>query len=506
MQESAPRAGAGTGRPPKLPLIALCMGFFMVMLDATIVTVALPPIGNEFSSGGDLTGVQWVADGYTVVFAGLLLSAGSIGDKLGSRSAFQAGLVLFVVASAGCGIAPSLWFLVVMRLLQGLAAALVVPTSLALIHASYDDKKDRARAIGLWGGIGGLAAASGPVLGGLLVAAFGWRAVFYVNLPFGALGLVLTARHVVAPRPARGAALDLPAQVLGVLTLVAVAFGIIEAGHTGWTDPAVLSSLALFVLCGAGFLLVEKRTADPMLPLGLFRNATFSSATAVGLFMNIGFYGQLFVVSFYFQQYRHYPVLWAGLALLPQTAMAAVASTLGGRMTARTGPRAPMLLGLGLGALGFVGLLLAGRSTPYPELVLPLAVIGFGTAFTMPAAVAAVVESAPAHRAGVASGVLNAARQVGSAVGVALLGALITRTPDFVDGMRIGTVISVACFAAGILLAACGVERAGRAERVERSRPSDGGLSRRPGGHPVDTIRKSAGRDCCRSRRGSRAG
>ncbi|MER7395338.1 MFS transporter [Streptomyces sp. NPDC000151] len=456
---SATTARQVYGRPSQLPLIALCMGIFLVILDATIVTVALPPIGKEFGSGGDLTGVQWVADGYTVAFAGLLLSAGSIGDKLGSRSAFQAGLALFVVTSAGCGFAPSLWFLVVMRLLQGLAAALVVPTSLALIHASYADKKDRAKAIGLWGGIGGLAAASGPVLGGLLVAAFGWRAVFYVNLPFGILGLVLTARYVVAPRRKRGAALDLPGQVLGILALVAVAFGIIEAGHTGWTDPLVLSSLALFVLCGAGFLLVEKRTADPMLPLGLFRDATFSSATAVGLFLNIGFYGQLFVVSFYFQQYRHYAVLWAGLALLPQTAMAAVASTLGGRMTARTGPRKPMLLGLGLGALGFVGLLLAGRSTPYLELVLPLAAIGFGTAFTMPAAVAAVVESAPAHRAGVASGVLNAARQVGSAVGVALLGALITQTPDFVDGMRIGTVISVACFAAGILLALCGVER-----------------------------------------------
>lgn len=445
------------------------MGYFMVILDATIVTVALPPIGKEFGSAGDLSGVQWVADGYTVVFAGLLLSTGSIGDKLGSRSAFQAGLGLFIVTSAGCGFAPSLWFLVVMRLLQGLAAALVVPTSLALIHASYEDKKDRAKAIGLWGGIGGLAAASGPVLGGLLVAAFDWRAVFYVNLPFGVLGLVLTARYVTAPRPKRGAALDLPAQFLGIVALGAVAFGIIEAGHSGWTDPVVLGSLALFVLCGASFLLVEKRTADPMLPLGLFRNATFSSATAVGLFLNIGFYGQLFVISFYFQQYRHYAVLWAGLALLPQTAMAAVASTLGGRMTARTGPRTPMLLGLGPGAVGFVGLLLAGRTTPYLELVLPLAVIGFGTAFTMPAAVAAVVESAPAHRAGVASGVLNAARQVGSAVGVALLGALITPTTGFINGMRIGSLISAACFTAGILLALFGVERAGRAQEAQNN-------------------------------------
>ncbi|MEU6113385.1 MFS transporter [Streptomyces sp. NPDC047117] len=381
---------------------------------------------------------------------------------MGSRSAFQAGMALFLLTSAACGLAPSLPFLIVMRLLQGLAAALVVPTSLALIHASYADKRDRARAIGVWGGIGGLAEASGPVLGGLLTAAFGWRAVFSVNLPVGILGLVLTARYVVAPRPARGAALDLPARLLGILALGAMTFGIIEAGHSGRPGPAVLAALALSVLCGAGFLLVEKRAADPMLPPGLFRNTTFSSATAVGLLLNTGFYGQLFVVSFYFQQYRHFPVLWAGLALLPQTAMAAVASTLAGRMTARTGPRRPMLLGLGLGALGFLGLVLAGRGTPYPALVPPLAAIGFGTALTMPAAVAAVVESAPAHRAGLASGAFNAARQVGSAVGVALLGALLTPASAFLHGMRAGSLISAACFTAGALLTLRGVEHTRR--------------------------------------------
>jgi MFS transporter, DHA2 family, methylenomycin A resistance protein len=461
-RESAPATTGdrlSTGRGSQLPLLALCMGFFMVMLDATVVAVALPPIGQDFHAGGNLTGVQWVADGYTVCFAGLLLSAGSIGDKLGSRSAFQAGLVLFILTSAGCGLAPSLVVLVVMRLLQGLAAALVVPTSLALIQASYSDKARRARAIGVWGGVGGLAAASGPVLGGLLVAVFGWRAVFYVNLPFGLLGLALTARYVVAPKARGGARLDLPGQFLGIVALGALAFGIIEAGHAGWTDPVALSSLGLCVVCGAAFVLVEGRAADPMLPLGLFSGATFSSATAVGFFLNIGFYGQLFVVSFYFQSYRHYAVLWAGLAILPQTAMAAIASTLGGRMTARTGPRAPMLLGLAVGALGFAGLLVAGRSTPYLALILPLAAIGFGTAFTMPAAVTAVVESAPAERAGVASGVLNASRQMVSAVGVALLGALVTRSSEFQVGMRTGSLISACCFAAGIVLVLVGVGR-----------------------------------------------
>nr|BFD87574.1 MFS transporter [Streptomyces sp. Xyl84] len=460
-----PPAAVATADPraPKtasrLPLVALCLGFFMVMLDATIVTVALPPIGKDFGTGGDLTGAQWVADGYTIVFAGLLLSAGSVGDRLGSKPVFQAGLGLFVLTSVGCGIAPSLWFLVVMRLLQGLSAALVVPTSLALIHASYDRKEDRARAIGVWGGIGGIAAASGPVLGGLLVSAFGWRSVFYVNLPFGLLGLILTARHVIAPRPRGERGLDLPAQILGILALGALTLAIIEGGHRGWSAPLVVAAFVLFAVCGAAFLLVEGRVSNPMLPLSLFRHPSFSGATAVGLLLNIGFYGQLFVVTFYFQQYRHYAVLWAGLAILPQTAMAGLASALGGRMTARTGPRTPMTVGLLVGTAGFFALLVAGSSTPYWVLVLPLAAIGFGTAFTMPAAVAAVVESAPPERSGVASGVLNASRQVGSAVGVALLGSLVATQAHFETGMRVGSVISGCCFLAGVLVAVTTVGR-----------------------------------------------
>ncbi len=441
------------------PLVALCLGYFMVILDATIVTVALPPMGADLATGGGLTGAQWVADGYTVVFAGLLLPAGAIGDRLGSKPVFQTGLGLFVATSVGCGLAPSLGFLVVMRLLQGLSAALVVPTSLALIHSSCARQEDRARAIGLWGAIGGIAAASGPVLGGLLVAAFGWRSVFYVNLPFGLLGMVLTARCVRAPQPRRVKGLDLPAQFLGVLALGAVTLAVIEGGHRGWSAPAVLAAFALFAVCGAAFLLVERRTTNPMLPLSLFRHPAFSGATAVGLLLNTGFYGQLFVVTFYFQQYRHYAVLWAGLAMLPQTAMAGLASALGGRLTARTGPRPPMVLGLLTGAAGFLALLVAGRSTPYWALVPPLVAIGFGTAFTMPAAVAAVVESAPPSGQGIASGVLNAGRQVGSAIGVALLGSLIGGTAHFEKGMRAGSVISAGCFLTAALIASFSTRR-----------------------------------------------
>lgn len=448
------REAAAQGSPASpVPLLALCTGFFMVMLDVTIVTVALPPIGRDFHTGADLSGVQWVADGYAVVFAGMLLSAGSIGDRLGSKGVFQAGLAFFTATSVGCGLAPSLPVLVVMRLLQGLGAALVVPTSLALINASYPDRARRARAIGVWGGVSGLAAAAGPVLGGLMVAGLGWRSAFFVNVPIGVLGLLLTARHVTGPRPARTTRLDLSGQLAAVLSLSAAAYGAIEGGRAGWGSPAALAAFAVLPVAVAAFVLIERHAADPMLPPGLFRRPAFCGAVVVGLLLNTGFYGELFVVSFYFQQYRHFGVLAAGLAMLPQTAMVALAAFLGGRTTARIGPRVPMAAGLLVGAAGFTALLVAGRSTAYPLLVLPLALTGFGTAFTMPAAVATAVDAAPAHRAGVAAGVLNAARQVGSAMGVAVLGALVAPGGSFSHGMRLGCVIAASCFLAAAFCA-----------------------------------------------------
>ncbi|MFG1805718.1 MFS transporter [Streptomyces sp. NPDC049040] len=442
---------------PFVPLVALCTGYFMVILDATAVSVALPRMGHDL--GGGLAGLQWVADGYTVAFAALLLSAGAVGDRIGAKPVFQVGLGLFVVTSIGCGAAPELWVLVTMRVLQGLSAALMVPTSLALIHASYQDEGDRTRAIGVWGGVGGVAAAAGPVLGGVLTAALSWRAVFFVNVPVGLLGLFLTARHVVAPRPERGRGMDRSGQLAGAVMLAAAVYALIEAGHSGWAAGGVLVAALLAVLAAAAFLLVERRTADPMVPLDVFRSRTLSSSTLVGFLMNAGFYGQLFVMTFYFQQVRGWSALEAGLALLPQTAMAALASALSGRTAARTGPRTPMWAGMLIGAAGFAGLLATGADTPYLWLVPPLAAIGFGMAFTMPAAMSAAVEEAPPGRAGLASGVMNASRQVGSAVGIALLGALVADRSGFVPGMHTGSAVAGGGFLAAAALAWFGVHR-----------------------------------------------
>ncbi len=344
-----------------LPLLAICLGYFMVILDATIVNVALPSIGRDL--GGGVGGLQWVIDAYTVVFAGLLLSAGSIGDLVGSRKVLDTGLALFTAASAACALAPSVGALVGARVAQGLGAALMVPSSLALLRAAYQDTAERARAVGAWGAVAGVAAASGPILGGVLVTIADWRAVFVVNLPVGLLAMWLSYRHLPNAGERSDAAVDPAGQVLGVLTLTLLTLGLIAGGSSGWGSPLALIGLIGFAPALLGFLAVERRARHPMLPLDLFSNRTFSGATFVGLAINLGFYGQLFAISLFFQRVRGFSALETGLALLPEGVFVAVSSMLSGRLTSRIGPRVPMLVGLLVGAVGFAALIIAGGST-----------------------------------------------------------------------------------------------------------------------------------------------
>lgn len=431
-------------------LVAICLGYFMTILDTTIVNVALPAIARGL--GATVTGLQWVVDGYTLVFAALLLTAGALGDRLGGRGVFLAGLALFTVTSALCGLAPSLGLLVAFRVAQGVGAALLVPASLALLRHTFAAPEARARAIGFWGGIAGVGAASGPVLGGLLVSALSWRAVFLVNVPVGLLGIALTLRHVgVMPRQS-GRGLDPIAQVAGALALGGLTFAFIEGPARGWTAPAILGAVVVFVVAAATFLAVEWRGRNPMLPLSLFRAPSFASGTAVGLLTNFGFYGQLFVISLFFQQQRGYTALLTGLALLPETGMATIGSALAGRVTSRVGPRRPMLIGLVVGAAGLFALAVVGPATPYAILVVPLVASGFGMCFTMPAMTTAVIEAAPRDRAGIASGVLNAARQTGSVLGVALLGAFVGRHGTVAPGLHVAMAVAGGAFLVGCTL------------------------------------------------------
>jgi DHA2 family methylenomycin A resistance protein-like MFS transporter len=261
-----------------LPLVAVSLGYFMVILDATVVTVALPALGREFGLG--VAGLQWVVDAYTVVFAGLLLLGGSLGDRFGSRRVFLAALCCFTLASLACGLAPSLGALVAARAVQGAGAAMTVPSSLALVRAAYPDDRERARAFGMWAGI---AAAAGPVLGGVLTASTSWRAVFMVNLPIGAVALWLVRRHVaVSSRQPGASGLDPLGQVTAVASLGGLVVALIEGGRLGWRVPAAVAGLAVFATAGLAWLLNERRAHDPMIPPGLFRRPGFSGGSAVG--------------------------------------------------------------------------------------------------------------------------------------------------------------------------------------------------------------------------------
>jgi DHA2 family methylenomycin A resistance protein-like MFS transporter len=446
--------------PTPWALVAICAAYFMVILDVTVVNVALPAMSHDLHA--TTTELEWIVDGYSLVFAALLLSTGALGDRRGSKGVFQAGVGLFTLASLACGLAPSTGVLVAARGAQGLGAALAVPASLALLQAAYSDQAARRRALGIWGGVAGVAAGAGPVVGGALVSALGWRAIFFLNVPIGVAGLALAARFL---RPSsRGTHEADPAgQLAGIVALAGLTVALIEAGHGGWGAPVVRWGFAIAVLAGCTFVAIERRARSPMLPLELFSRSGFSGATAVGLLINLGFYGELFVMSLYLQQVHHLSAVLTGLALLPQMAMAVVGSTTSGRVMARTGPRPPMLVGLCLGGAGLLALaLVVGGDAAYALLLVPFVAVGLGMSLTVPAATAAVMEAAPAERGGLASGTINAARQVGGVIGVALLGTLVAGPAAFIPGLRVGLAVAAAAFLLGAILTALTLETTAR--------------------------------------------
>src|SRR2546430_2797260 len=330
-------------RHPRV-LVAVCIGYFMAVLDSTVVNVALPDMARSLGTG--IAGMQWVVDGYALLFASLLLTAGALGDRLGNRGTFVAGLALFTLASLLCGIAPNLGTLVAFRALQGVGAAVQVPASLALLRHAYHDPAERAQAIGIWAAATGVAVAAGPVVGGILTHAWSWRSVFLVNLPVGVLGIVLTLRHVPPAPPHADGGLDLTAQALGITALGGLTFGLIQGGVWGWGSPFVVLALLLSAVAGVLFYLGERRAPHPMLPPALFRDPTFSAANAVGAILSFGFYGELFSMGLVFQQVQHRSPLATGLALFPQTAVLSLMNFASGQMTARPGPRLAMVVGL----------------------------------------------------------------------------------------------------------------------------------------------------------------
>lgn len=440
-----------------LILVAASFGFTVVQLDVTIVNVALDAIGREFAA--PTASLQWVVDAYTLLLAALLLSAGALGDRFGPRRAFVAGLVLFAVSSAACGLAQSAVQLVLSRAVQGAAAALLVPPSLALItHAAAGDDKARAWAVGWWTAAGGVSIAAGPVIGGLLIGAFGWRWVFLVNLPLCLVGLALTLAFVPEVPPREKRPLDLPGQALAFLALALLVGAIIEGGHRGWSDPLVVGALLGGLAAMAAFLAVEARSPHPAVPLDVFRNRMVWSAVVVGVSVNFTYYGVIFVLGLFLQRSAGYDVVQAGLAFLPLTATFIVSNLLSGRVVHRFGPARTMAGGVLVAALGYALTSRLGPDTPYGLMVPGFLLIPGGMGMAVPAMTSALLASVDRHFSGTASGVLNACRQAAGAAGVAVMGALAAGGPEAIAaGLRVSGLI-----AAAVLLGAAWV--AGRSE------------------------------------------
>ncbi|WP_176057534.1 MFS transporter [Paraburkholderia sp. BCC1876] len=447
-------------------LATVSVGFVVTQLDVTIVNIALPKIGADLHA--NVAGLQWVVDAYTLAFAVLMLSAGVLGDRLGTRRMYAAGIVLFALASLACGLALDATLLVAARAVQGIGAAAMLPNSLALLNRAYGhDPKLRARAVGLWTAAGAISIAAGPVVGGLLIAAFGWRSIFLVNLPICAAGLLATLlwvpRTETTPRdsqqttgihPAAPRGIDLSGQCLAIVALTAFVAAVIEWRPLGLSHPLVAGGFVLALVAAGAFIAVEARTESPMLPLSLFGKRSFSVAVLFGICVNLTYYGMVFVLSLYLQRGRGYTPLQAGLAFLPLTGGFLISNVASGWVVGRFGVRVPMIAGAITAGLGYGLLHFVDASTPLIGLLLPFLLIPSGMGLAVPAMTTAVLASAEAKRAATASAVLNTARQAGGAVGVAAFGALASgaAAPQIVAGMQAATAISVGLLALGGML------------------------------------------------------
>ena len=426
-------------------IAATSFSFVVTQLDVTIVNVALPHIASSLSV--QVAGLQWVVDAYTLPFAVLMLSAGVLGDRFGSRLTYLIGLAIFAAASLACGLAPNATALIAARAAQGAGGALLIPSSLALLsHAAASDHGLRARALGLWTAAGSVAIAAGPVIGGLLVASMGWRSIFLVNLPLCAVGALLTVR-TVSPRDHADPThhLDPLGQLLAILALTGLTGSVIEFRPLGIHSRVVIGGIVLAAVAGIGFYFAETKSSEPMLPFGIFRVPNFSPSVIFGTIMNLTFYGTVFVLSLYLQEARGFSALSTGLAYLPMMSTFILSNVASGMVAARTGPRLPMLVGASVTLAGFAMLSRLGSATPYLAMLLPFVVIPSGMGFAVPAMTATVLSSVDRRRSGTTSAILNAARQTGGAMGVAIFGALVGSTPaQIVRGLKLTSLTSVA--------------------------------------------------------------
>lgn len=440
-------------RSRRLVLALMCSGMMLVLLDVTAVNVAVPSIRVSLATG--VAGVQLAVTAFTVALASTLLIGGSLGDRYGHRRLVLLGLVVFGLASVGCALAPAVSWLVLARAVQGVGAAAVLPSSMAIITRLFPEPGEQARALGIWAGVSSLALPAGPVLGGVLVERLGWAGIFWLNVPVTGLLLLGTAWAAPAELSARTphqGRLDVGGAILSAAVLGSAVTMIILGGRGSWPPAACL--LAVAVAACSMLIMIERRASHPVLPALLLRTAGFVRANAMALGMNLSANGTLFVVTLYFQSVRGIPPLPAGLLLLPVFAPLAIASPLVGRMVARWGHRLPLTIGAGAAVIGEMGLWSAGPGRPSVLVELSLLVLGIGISLFTAPVVSRALSRAPAEYAGAAGGLNNTARQLGTALGVASFGAL-AGSPDhaasFVTRLHVVAAVAAAIWVVNLV-------------------------------------------------------
>jgi EmrB/QacA subfamily drug resistance transporter len=427
------------------------MSLLIVSLDTTILNVALPSMARDF--GATLPGMQWSIDAYTLVLASLLMLAGSTADRVGRRRVFMIGLVIFTAASVACSLAPNLQALVVFRMLQAIGGSMLNPVAMSIITNTFTDPRERARAIGVWGGVVGLSMAAGPLLGGLLVDTVGWRSIFWVNLPVGLAALALTWRFVPESRAPKARRPDPVGQLLMIALLGSLTYAIIEGPHAGWTSPEIITLACVALAALTGLLLYEPRRAEPLIDLRFFRSAPFSGATVIAISAFAALAGFLFLSTLYLQNVRGLDALHAGLWMLPMAVMTLICAPLSGRLVGSRGPRIPLLVaGTAMTASGVLFAAFDAQTSD-GTLLLGYIVFGLGFGFVNAPITNTAVSGMPRSQAGVAAAVASTSRQIGSTLGVAVIGAVLA---SGVATTSYATTFNAAARPCWWIIAACG--------------------------------------------------
>lgn len=407
-----------------LTLGVLCLSLVIIVMDNTILNVAIPSLMKDL--GATSSQVQWIIDSYTLVFAGLLLTFGSLSDRFGRKGALQLGIVLFGLGSAASAMADSADQLIATRAFMGIGGALIMPATLSILTNVFREPQERARAIAIWAGCSGLAVALGPILGGVLIEHFSWSAVFWINIPLGGIALVLGAFFVPTSRDPSHARLDLLGSALSIVGLAALLFGIIEGPSRGWTDAAVIAGFVLGAVLLTAFVLWELHSSHPMLDMRFFRNPRFSAANTAVTITFFAMFGSILLMTQYWQLVHGYSPLEAGLRLLPYAATMMIVSPMSARFVERAGTKRVVALGLVLIAAGMGMLSFIQRETSYSTIIGMYVVMAIGMAMTMGPATESVMGSLPPAKAGVGSAMNDTTRQVGGALGVAVIGSAVS--------------------------------------------------------------------------------